>query len=104
MNIGKVYIPKGFAAVVVIFAAILALAASRGMGVAAGLSMACLFGWIASLAAYIISAVKKRRSGVYLFAFVVLLAGMIISNLFTAEYAKSQQIGISAEETTYTNP
>ncbi len=92
MNIGKIYIPKGFSVIVIIFAAIFLLGIKRDMGAISGLSMACLFSCIASLIAYIISAFKKKKSGVYLFSFVVLLAGLIISTFFTPQYKQSKNI------------
>lgn len=99
MNIRKIYFPKGFAVIVIIFAAIFALAMARGMGAIAGLSMACLFGSLASLIAYIVSALKKKKSGVYLLSFIILLIGMAVSNVYTAQYAASQQLNTGVETT-----
>lgn len=83
----KFAVPKEFILPVVVFVFIFVLGLVRIGDIISGLSMACLFGSLASLVAYIITAFRKHKSGLCLFVFVILMILFLVLTPFTAGYS-----------------
>lgn len=88
----KVYIPKGYIGVIVIFLVMFVFASFRLGDLIGGLSMACLFGSIASLVVYIYYALKKFKSSVCLLSFIVMLVLFIVTTFFTSNYKEAKEL------------
>lgn len=94
MNNKKIFVPKEFIIPMAVFAVVFILGIVNIGDIITGLSMACLFGSLAALLAYIITAVRKHKSGLCLFTFIILLILFLVLTPFTAGYSA---IGQSAE-------
>lgn len=82
----KISIPKEFIIPVIVFVVVFFWGTFRLHNVISGINMACLFGSISSLLAYIITAIKKHKSGVCLLTFIILMVLFLVTTPFTSGY------------------